>query len=103
VVAFGAHIVVNDVELSRSSAAAYHRVGRWVLASAGLLGWVVAAVWRPSPVVVAAMVGLLSGSTIVDVVRSQVRTAQERRLGLFIAGALAYAAIALAFEYSLTR
>lgn len=103
VVAFGSQVLINDHELTRTYPADYHRIGRWVLASACLVGWVGAVVWKPSPVAVAALVGLLAGTTILDVVKAQVHIVRSRRLGTFILGALIYAALVLAFEYSLYR
>lgn len=103
VLAFGSQVLINNHELIRTHPADYHRVGRWVLASASLVGWVGAVVWEPSPVAVAALVGLLSGSTILDVVKAEVHTARSLRLGTFMVSALIYAAVVLAFEYARYR
>jgi hypothetical protein len=98
--AFGSMLLVNDFELASHYPADFHRVGRWVLAAAGLVGWFGAMASDLSPVAYAILVGLLSGGAILDIVKTQVHTDPRRRLRTFVAAALAYAGLVLAFKYS---
>jgi hypothetical protein len=100
VIAFGAHFVVNDHGLQVEYGRAYVRYGRWLLAAAIVLGWVIAYVLRPSVVLEAALLGLLSGGIIMNVLKDEIPGRREGRYGAFVAGAIGYAALLLALSYA---
>ena len=95
--AFGAHFLVNDHSLHRQHGRAYESAGRWVLASAILIGWLLAAAWRPPVLVGVALLGLLSGGIILNALKEEI---PEGRLSAFVAGTLAYSAVLLALAFS---
>lgn len=100
VIAFGAHFLVNDHGLYVQYGRAYERSGRWVLAAAIVLGWLIALLWSPPVVVVAAVLGLVSGGIIVNAIKEELPEDRAGRLSPWVAGALAYAVLLLAFAYT---
>lgn len=100
VIAFGAHFVINDHSLYVQYGRAYERAGRWVLAAAIVLGWLVATLWSPPVVMVAAMLGLVSGGIIVNVIKEELPGAHSGRLSPWVAGALGYALLLLTLTYA---
>jgi hypothetical protein len=100
VIAFGAHFAVNDHGLQVEYGRAYVRYGRWLLAAAIVLGWAIAIALRPSVVVEAALLGLLSGGIILNVLKDELPGRREGRYFAFVLGATGYAALLLALAYS---
>lgn len=100
VVAFGAHFLVNDHELQSIYGRAYVRYGRWLLASAIIAGWGIAALTRPPAPLVAALLGLLSGGIILNVIKDEIPGRREGRYGAFVAGAIGYTLLLLAMSYT---
>jgi hypothetical protein len=100
VLAFGAHFLINDHSLYGQYGRVYERAGRWVLAAAIVLGWFVARLWSPPFVIVAAILGLVSGGIIVNSIKEELPEERAGRLSPWVAGALAYALLLLAFAYT---
>ncbi|MDX1546047.1 MAG: hypothetical protein R3247_03615 [Rhodothermales bacterium] len=94
-VAMALHFVVNDVALASHHQAAYRRKGRWVLAAAVLVGWLIGVVAEvPEPAVVV-LVAFLAGGIILNVLKEELPEERESRFWAFLAGAAAYAALLL--------
>lgn len=99
-VAFGAHFLVNDHSLLTVHPRAFARYGRWVLAGALMLGWVMTANRQPHIVVVAGLLGILSGSIILTVIKEELpEDRQKARFPMFVFGAVTYAVLLLAMAY----
>jgi hypothetical protein len=103
VIAFGAHFLVNDHGLHAQYGRAYTRYGRWLLAAAIVVGWLIAMVSRPPVVLVATLLGMLSGGIILNVIKEELPEKREGRFSAFVAGATGYAALLLALRYSAHR
>lgn len=99
VVAFGAHFLVNDYNLDLQFGRMYQRFGRWIVAGALLLGWLLAVRWPPPALAIDAVLGLVSGGIILNVIKEELPTGLEAPLTPWIAGALGYAALILALTY----
>lgn len=101
VVAFGAHFLVNDHSLHQQYGRGYERTGRWLLAGAILLGWALAVLWQPPVVLTAALLGVLSGGIILNVIKEELPREHEGRYRAFVLGVAGYTALLLALGYSL--
>lgn len=106
VVAFGGHFLITDRSLRLEYGRGYRRAGRWLIAGALLFGWILGSVWHPPVVIVAALLGLLSGSILLQVVREELEIAaaqagRARGRNAFVGGAIGYTALLLALEYSI--
>lgn len=99
VVAFGAHSLVSDHSLHVRYGDAFVRYGRWVLAGALLLGWALTVAIEPHLVVIAALLGLLSGGMILSALGEELPAKHEGRFSYFVIGATSYAVLLLALEY----
>lgn len=98
--AFGAHFLVNDRELLEREPRRFRSYGRWILAGAVVLGWATAVTWEPPKILLAALLGLLAGGIILDVLRKEL---SEDRLGhfrAFAAGAVGFTALLIALSYA---
>ena len=94
-VAMALHFVVNDVALASHHRAAYRRRGRWVLAAAVVVGWLIGVVAEVPEPAVAVLVAFLAGGIILNVLKEELPEERESRFWAFLAGAAAYAALLL--------
>ena len=94
--AMALHFVVNDRALYRHHGALYTRQGRWVLSAAVLAGWA-AGLWIEIALEwVAALIALLAGSVVLNVIKEELPQERESRFWAFVLGAGAYAALLVA-------
>ncbi|MBX3156579.1 MAG: hypothetical protein KF773_11305 [Deltaproteobacteria bacterium] len=98
--AFGAHFLVNDHALQTQHPRAFARYGRWVLAGSLVFGWTLSEMLgHPHVILVAALLGFLSGSIILNSIKEELPGKQQGRFPLFVVGALLYTTILLALAY----
>jgi hypothetical protein len=97
--AFGAHLFVNDHALRSEHGRECERVGRWLLASAIVAGWLIAELWRPPLTVAAVFMGLVSGGIILNVLAEEIPKEHEGSFVALVGGALAYSALLLALVF----
>lgn len=87
--------VVNDHSLHQLHKSVYDRIGRWLLATAVLLGWAIA-YWDLMPVIGPAILqGILAGAVLLNVFKEELPAETQSRLWPFAVGAVAYAAVLL--------
>ncbi len=95
-VAMALHFVVNDYGLREHHKEAYLRTGRWVLAAAVVLGWVVALLAEIPEVAIAMITAFLAGGVIMNVLKEELPEERESRFWAFAFGAAFYTAVLLA-------
>ena len=81
-VAMALHFVVNDHGLREHHKGAYLSAGRWVLAAAVVLGWVVGLLAEIPEVAIAVLTAFLAGGVIIRLEGGASRGASEPLLGL---------------------
>ena len=92
----GLHMLVIDHGLHATHGRAYDRLGRWVLASAPLLGWSLAAgLGAPPSRAVSAAFAFLAGGMILNVLKEELPEERESSLWAFLASATGSAALFL--------
>lgn len=99
--AVGLHYWVNDHSLAEHFSKSYRCYGRWILATALLLGWGLAQAnlvvqgWHAQgqSVVIAAIQAFLAGSIILNALTQELPAASQGKVLPFTAGALGYAAV----------
>ena len=94
--AMATHFLVNDFGLRQDHKHRYDRYGRWLLATAVLLGWAVGAATRVHRAVVAVLFSFLAGGVIVNVLKEELPEERKSNFWSFATGAVAYAALLLA-------
>jgi hypothetical protein len=95
-VAIGLHLLVNDSALRRDHGDTYHDVGRWVLAAAVLLGWVLSTAVELTEAAVGLPLALVSGAIVLTVMKEELPVGRDGRIAPFVAGAVGYSVLLLA-------
>ena len=95
-VAMALHFVVNDHGLREHHKEAYLRRGRWVLAAAVVLGWVVGRLTEIPEVAIAVLTAFLAGGVIMNVLKEELPEERESRFWAFALGGAVYTGILLA-------
>ncbi|MEM6255113.1 MAG: hypothetical protein AAF821_19535 [Cyanobacteria bacterium P01_D01_bin.156] len=94
--ALALHFLVNDVGLRGHHRHMYDRIGRWLLAGAIVLGWVLGEQFHLDGAAIAAIWALVAGGIILNVLKEELPEEQESHFGMFCTGAGLYALILLA-------
>lgn len=94
-VAIALHFVVNDYGLREHHKAAYTRTGRWILAVAVLLGWLVALLAEIPEAALGVLLAFLAGGVVLNVLKEELPSERESRFWPFALGVVAYAALLL--------
>lgn len=74
---------------------AYHRIARWVLTVAVLLGWTVSLLSEIHEAALAVLLAFLAGGVILNVLKVELPEERESRFWAFRVGASAYAILLL--------
>ncbi|MEM8806096.1 MAG: hypothetical protein AAGF01_08725 [Cyanobacteria bacterium P01_G01_bin.38] len=94
-VALALHFIVNDIGLREHHKQIYDRLGRWLLAASIFIGWAVGQSAHFNAAAVAAIWALVAGGIILNVMKEELPEKQESHFGLFMTGAVIYAAVLL--------
>lgn len=94
--AMALHFAVNDHGLREHHKSIYKHIGRWILAAAVLLGWVMGKATKIPEAAVAVLFAFLAGGIILNVLKEELPEERESRFWAFALGAAAYTAILLA-------
>lgn len=93
--AMGLHFLVNDYGLRELHQSAYHDVGRWVLAAAVAVGWLVGLVTTVDSAFLAVLFAFLAGGVILNTIKEELPEERDSSFWSFALGAGAYTAIVL--------
>jgi hypothetical protein len=95
-VAMALHFVLTDRKFSRLYSDKFNRMGRYVLISALLVGWIYSVIFDPVNVLVAAfMVAFLAGSVLLNVFREELPGAGLASFSWFTLGSVLIAVVLL--------
>jgi len=94
--AYALHFIVNDHGLSSHHHRRYRRRGRWILAGAVIVGWLIGLLTSISEVAVHVLFALLAGATILNVLKEELPEERQSRFLPFMIGAMAYATLMVA-------
>lgn len=97
VVAIGLHFVVNDFGLWEHHKQRYRTRGRWMLAGAVLVGWLVGMLTEVHETVVVALFAFIAGGIVLNVLKEELPEERQSRFPPFVLGAALYAALLVAF------
>lgn len=95
-IAMAFHFVVNDHSLRKHHKSTYDKVGRWVLASAILVGWVIGLAIPIHKAALALLFAFLAGGIILNVIKEELPEQRQSRFWAFAFGAVAYAGLLVA-------
>lgn len=102
-IAMALHFLVNDRGLREHHKDLYGRLGRWLLAGAVLIGWIVGFVTEIPEAAIAVLVAFLAGGVILNVLKEELPEERESRFRAFVSGTIPCAALLLALYRSVIR
>ncbi|MDR7040330.1 hypothetical protein J2X36_005112 [Methylobacterium sp. BE186] len=94
-VAMALHFVVTDYGLNEDHKKPYHRLGRWILAAAIVIGWGIGSATEISQAAIAALTAFLGGGVVLNVLKEEVPSERQSRFWAFLLGAAGYAGLLL--------
>lgn len=89
------HFVINDHSLRNSHKQRYDKVGRWLLSSAILVGWILGLLIELHEAAIASIFAFLSGGILLNVMKEELPGEKQSRIAPFIIGAVSYAILLL--------
>ncbi len=90
------HFIVNDYGLRERHREDYRCTGRWVLAAAVFVGWLLGLAVEIPEAVIAALTAFLAGGIILNVLKEEMPEERREPLQPFAAGAALYTVLLLA-------
>jgi hypothetical protein len=94
-VAMALHFVTNDFGLREDYRERYDRIGRWLLAAAVAIGWLLGLLTTLPAVAGSFLFAFLAGGVVLNVLKEELPEERQSRFWPFGAGAAAYAALLL--------
>jgi len=96
-IAMALHFLVTDFGLREQFKKTYQTTGRWLLSAAVVLGAAIGWFVEVPKVATSALVAVLAGGVILNVLKEELPEERGSRFTPFLVGAVAYAALLLAF------
>ncbi len=93
--AMSLHFVVNDNGLREHHKHTYDRVGRWILAAAIIVGWVLGSSTEIEEAAIAVLFAFLAGGIVLNVLKEELPEERESRFWAFALGTTVYTALLL--------
>lgn len=93
--AMGVHFVVNDYGLREHHKQRYHRIGRWLLAAAIIIGWVIGSATEIHGAAIAVLFAFIAGGVVLNVLKEELPKERESRFWAFALGAIVYSILLL--------
>lgn len=97
-IALGLHFIVNDYGLQELHNDTYHNKGRYILAVAPIVGWIIGWLNLLPEHILTAVVAFLAGGIILNVLKEELPSEREARIIPFVLGVAIYAGLLLAVE-----
>lgn len=94
--ALGLHFLVNDDGLREHHKKLYDQFGRWILAAAVIMGWIIGSGTEIQQAAVSVLFAFLAGGIILNVLKEELPEERESRFWAFALGAAGYTALLLA-------
>jgi zinc transporter ZupT len=95
-IAMGLHFIVNDYGLRQDHKKSYDRMGRWILAAAIVVGWVIGTGTAIHQAAIAVLFAFLAGGVILNVLKEELPEERKSRFWAFALGAIGYTILLLA-------
>lgn len=91
--ALGVHFVVNDYGLRHHHKSQYLNTGRWILAGAILLGWIIGLLTEVPDSFLALSFSFLAGSIVLNVLKEELPEERRSRITMFVLGTVLYSGV----------
>jgi hypothetical protein len=93
--AMAMHFIVNDSGLRQHHKHIYDRIGRWILASSIIFGWILGVGTELSEAAIAVLFAFLAGGVILNVLKEELPEERESSFWAFVLGTGIYTIILL--------
>lgn len=94
-IAMALHFLVNDFGLREDHKKSYDRTGRWILAAAIIVGWVIGTATAIHEAAIAVLFAFLAGGVTLNVLKEELPEERQSHFGSFALGATAYTILLL--------
>ncbi|MBE9212239.1 hypothetical protein IQ247_05860 [Plectonema cf. radiosum LEGE 06105] len=94
--AMALHFVVNDFGLRENHKGIYDHIGRWILAAAIIVGWVIGSATQIGETTIAVLFAFLAGGIVLNVLKEELPEERESCFWAFALGAAIYSVLLLA-------
>jgi hypothetical protein len=94
--AMALHFVVNDHGLRENHKEVYNRIGRWILAAAIIVGWVIGQGTEINEAALALLFSFLAGGIVLNVLKEELPEDRQSKFWAFSLGAAIYSALLVA-------
>ncbi len=91
------HFLVIDFHLLEMHRSAYHRIGRWMLSGAFLVGWLLSAQVQIAPPVLAMLVSFVAGGAVLMIIQDEFSESHDNSYAAFLIAVLLYGSLLLVF------
>ncbi|TXK37104.1 hypothetical protein FVR03_16100 [Pontibacter qinzhouensis] len=95
-IAMALHFIVNDFGLQDHHQHMYRRMGRWVLVTALLAGWLTGFLVEMPQSVIVLLMAFVGGGVVLNVLKEELPEERESRYWAFLVGATVYSVLLLA-------
>ena len=91
------HFLVIDFHLLEMHRSAYHRIGRWILSGAFLVGWILSTQVQIAPPVLAMLVSFVAGGAVLMIIQDEFSERSDNSYAAFLLAVLLYGSLLLVF------
>lgn len=94
-IAMGLHFIVNDYGLNQDHQSTYRHSGRWILATAIIIGSIIGWSSHISAALISVLFSFLAGGVILNVLKEELPEERQSKLWAFVLGAFIYSILLL--------
>ncbi len=94
-IALGLHLAISSVSLREHHKGAYDQVGRWILAGALIIGWILGQVAALGVLALSVVIALVAGVLILTVLNEELPSERESSFWSFLGGATIFTLLLL--------
>ncbi len=94
-IAMAFHFLINDYGLRQDHKDTYQQIGRWMLAAAIVMGWILGLATNISEAATSALFAFLAGGIVLNVLKEELPEERQSRFSAFALGAAGYTLLLL--------
>jgi hypothetical protein len=91
------HFLVIDFHLVEMHRSAYHRIGRWILSGAFLVGWILGTQVQIDPSALAMLVSFVAGGAVLMIIQDEFSESHDSSFAAFLIAVSLYGSLLLVF------
>jgi fructose-specific phosphotransferase system IIC component len=92
------HFLVIDFHLLEMHRSAYHRIGRWILTGAFLVGWILSTQVTIAPAVLGMLVSFVAGGAVLLIIQDEFAERFDNSYAAFVIAVILYGSLLLVYQ-----